>query len=347
MKKQFTKITMAIAVLALIFCQYACSSTKTSVNDAAYYDYPDVEYYYDGEDEVIETAAASEAAKSASGMLDNESWVLTGEEEEPEEPDYRIEPSALGEKLVYTCRMELETLEYSETMQSVRALISRYEGIVASESTTDSARNWYYESYRKTSGTMTSELVIRIPSEHYEEFLSGMQDFGKVIYSTQNVENITRRYSETETTIRSLEIQEDRLLEMMEQADTIDEMLAIEDRLSEVQNELQILKNRLSEMDTDVAYSTVTLTVSEVFEYTNTDPIHTETFADRLAYTLADSWDDFKGFLEGMLFFLIRALPILIVLGVISVGIMLIVMAIVKSSKKRAAKKQEKKAGEE
>lgn len=131
----------------------------------------------------------------------------------------------------------------------------------------------------------------------------------------------------------------------METAETIDEMLAIEDRLTDVQNELQILRNRLSEMDTDVAYSTVNLTIREVIEYTpEVDPVKTLTFGDRLKNTLEESWDTFTDFLEGLLFFVIRATPILLVIGAISLGIMFIIIGSVKSSKKRAEKKAAKKA---
>ena len=240
--------------------------------------------------------------------------------------------------------MDMETVEYEQTIAAIRELIDRYNGIIEHETYSDSANNWYYTTYEKKSGTLQAYIVVRIPSKYYRDFLSGMDGFGKVTRSEQNVENITRRYSETQTTIKSLETQEERLLEMMKEAETIEEMLAIEDRLTDVQTELQILKNRLSEMDTDVAYSTVNLNIREVLEYSpEVEPVKTLTFKDRLMNTLKSSWNTFTGFLEGLLFFLIEATPILLVIGGISIGIMFIIIGIIKGAKKRNARKAAKK----
>ena len=353
MKKTLCKILMGITALGLFFAQYACggSGAKTASGNYMAEDFDEEEgYYYE------ETAAAyaredAEYPEEAEYAFSNKNSSGDFYEEEPTEdptveptdPVGAIDPSVLDEKLVYTCSMDMETTEYEKTMASIRELIQKYNAIIGYESYSDSASNWYYSNYEKRSGTLSAYLVIRVPSKSYRDFLSGMEGYGKITRSEQNVENITRKYSETQTTIRSLETQENRLLEMMENAETIEEMLAIEDRLSEVQNELQLLKNRLSEMDTDVAYSTINLNIREVIEYTvDPDPVHTLTFGDRLKNTLRNSWNNFTGFLEGFLFFLIEALPILLVIGGISVGIMFIIMGIVKSAKKRNARRAAK-----
>ncbi len=336
---------MGFAALALFFAQYACAGSgakSSSYNaltsddfDGNYYEAAEEEAYY-GDDYEYEYPREE---KSGGGGMYSEND--TDKDDDPNSDP--VEPATLDEKLVYTCTMDMETTEYEETIAAIRALIDKYNGIIGYETYSDSAQNWYYSSYEKRSGTLTAYLVIRIPSKNYRAFLEGMEGHGKITRSEQSVENITRKYSETQTTIRSLETQEERLLEMMENAETIEEMLAIEDRLSEVQNELQIMKNRLAEMDTDITYSTVNLNVREVIEYTE-DPEsrHTLTFSDRLKNTLQDSWSMFTGFLEGLLFFLIRALPIMLVIGGITIGIMFIIMGIVKSSKKRNARKAAK-----
>ena len=343
MKKKLLNVLMGITALALILCQYACSSSTAKTANYVREDTPSS--YGDGESYLpAETAAGYEdeyrespdySAAKANSWQGNSSPDETGSD-----PGKDIPAATLEEKLVYTCTMDMETTQYDETIRSLRELIQKYGGIIQHESYSDSASNWYYSSYEKKSGTMSAAIIVRIPSAKYRDFLDGIDGFGKITRSEQSVENITRRYSETETTIRSLETQEERLLEMMAQAETVDEMLSIEYRLSEVQNELQILKNRLAEMDTDVAYSTVQLNVREVLEFTpEVEPTKTLTFGDRLRNALRNSWNTFRGFLEGLLFFLIEAGPILLVVGGISVGIMLIIMKSVKRAKRKNAEK--------
>lgn len=224
-----------------------------------------------------------------------------------------------SDKLVYTCDMSVQTLDYDQTVTSIRQKITDYNGIVASENETDSANDWYYNSYSKSSGTMSLNITVRIPADQYEAFLSGLEGTGRVMSRSENVRNISKTYYDTEATIESLEIQESRLLNMMNEAASIDDMLTIESRLTEVQTELNKNKTQLDTMNTDVNYSTVNISVQEVVEYSDSETVKkTGTFGDRLINTFKDSWKAFLSILEFLLFLIIRLVPIaLIALAII------------------------------
>ena len=125
-----------------------------------------------------------------------------------------------------------------------------------------------------------------------------------------SVENITQTYRETEATVKAYEIERDRLLEMMDKAETIEDMIAVEARLSEVEAELSRHKTSLSSMDRDVNYSTVTIWIEEVRVYT--EEIDDSTLVSRLEETARSSWRGFLRFLEGLLHLFIRLLPFLV-----------------------------------
>jgi len=285
-------------------------------NDGAgAYDYEESDYYYSLKE-------VPEATREASGETVS-SFVRKSDE-----------------KLIYTCSINMETLTFNDTVNAIRELIAKYNGFVESEEQTDYSSGWYYSDYRKTSATLVEMIVIRIPTENYDAFITDLSGNGKITNKNQSVQNITTLYNDTATTIQSLKTQEARLLEMMEDAKTIEEMLSIEDRLTEVQTELAIYQNRLQGYDLDVAYSTITLNVREVLEYTpDTEPVKVSTFGDRLKNTLNESWDNFTDFLEELLFFLIRALPILIVIGAIVFGIVFAIIRGAKKGRERRAKK--------
>lgn len=312
---------------------------------------------------VVETTSASDAwyggeNSYSNGAYDKGDYVW----DDSEEMEYWDETAAApektpgndfvretkdSEKLVYMCKIDMETLEFAKTVSTLKELINKYDGFIESETQSDDASGWYYSTYTKTTGTLREFIVVRIPTENYNQFLDDLDGTGKIRNKSQNVENITKRYNNTATTVKSLQTQEARLLEMMEQATTIEEMLYIEDRLSEVQNELAMYKNELSEMDTDVQYSTVTMVIDEVLEYTRErEPQKVSTFADRLKNTLRNTWSGFLNFLENFLFFLIEVTPVLLFLGAFGGIIALIIVKSVKASRKRRAKKAEKKAAE-
>ena len=240
-----------------------------------------------------------------------------------------------NQKLVYTCDMEMETLEYETTIKSIKETITKYSGITEREDQTDTDSYWYNEN-SKHQGTMRCYLVIRIPSANYQAFLEELSGNGKIISKNMKVDNITKRYTEVQTTIKSLQIQEKRLLDMMEKATSVNDMITVESRLTEVQNELAQYKNSLAGMDTDVKYSTINLTVNEVVKY----EAKQETFMERLNSTLDRSGELFLSFLESALFAVILFGPIILVLLIVLFIIVRIIRRLRRNKKQKNSKKR-------
>lgn len=257
-------------------------------------------------------------------------------ENKKENKNTKTQSNLSQEKIVYTCDMTIQTLKYKETVTNIKNKIKEYNGIIEQETQTDEARDWYYNNYKKNSATLHNYIIIRIPSNKYEQFLQNIEGEGKVISKSMNAQNISKTYYEKEAVIKSLEIQEKRLLTMMESTKSINEMITVEKRLTEVQTQLNTYKTQLASMNKDVEYSTININVDEVLEYTkDKENIKTNTFLDRLKYTIKDSWKTFLNVLEGLLFLAIRAFPILLIFAII----VLIIIKFVKFLDSKAKKK--------
>ena len=242
----------------------------------------------------------------------------------------------LEEKLIYTGNLTIQSLEYDNCAADLRKKIKDFGGIIQSESESDDDYHWYYDDHTNSS-VRTLYLTVRIPSEKFYDFLSAVGEAGKVISRSVNVENISQTYSDTQTQIEALEIEEERLLEMMQKADTIEDMIAVESRLTEVQTDLNFYKTNLRRMDTDVAWSTISLSLEEVKKYSPT--VVEQTFGERVREAFADAWSVFIRFLQGLLLLLIRLLPFLLLILVIFLIIWFILK---KTAPKREAKRLEK-----
>lgn len=310
MKKKWMQY-IPIAVLAASFLT-GCGgsgSTIASVTDSAapvMNDTAQQEYAGGVAEEMVKTELA----------YDEEGGVTADQAQTIQQKTEDI--TLLEEKLVYHCNLDIETLDYPATIASIKAAISQYGGVIQSESENDSGQDWYYADYRKTSGTMHNYLQVRIPSKEYDNFLAELDGFGKIISKTTSVDNISQQYYDTTAQIEALQIQERNLLTMLEKCETIEDMITVEQRLSEVQYELRDLQTTRRYMDMDVAYSYVNISVSEVMEYRkDSAPVRKNTFADRLKHTIVSTGKGFLYFLEGLLFLLISLLPYILIITVI------------------------------
>ena len=85
-----------------------------------------------------------------------------------------------------------------------------------------------------------------------------------------------------------------------------------------------------------MTYSTVSLYVNEVAEYTEPEK---ETFWSRISNAFSTSWEDFGLGCQDFAVWLVSALPALVVIAVIAV----VIVVIIKSAKRNHSRKQEKK----
>ena len=166
---------------------------------------------------------------------------------------------ATNQKLIRTVYLDAETEEMDGLLREVETRIAQLGGYVES-------RNVYNGRLggRSRSATMT----IRIPAESLDQFVTQVSGISNVISHSENTKDVTLSYVESEGRVKALETQEARLLELMEKAETLEDLLTLEKKLTDVRTELEQHKSQLRIYDNQVNYSTIHLSVSEVVEYT-------------------------------------------------------------------------------
>ena len=298
----------AAAILVACGSNYASSSGTDMAYEgaAADYDYAAEEAY-----ETADNAYKEETVGAEGGAANDVS-------QKSEEAGTDESGNLAEQKLIYTADITIQTQKFQDTFDAVKEAISKVGGFVESESTTDSAWNWYYSDYRKSSGTLKSYITVRVPSAKYREFLGLLEGTdGKITSRSEYVQNITKRYNDQSILIESLEKQESRLMEMMDKAETIEDMITIESRLSDVQTQLNQARNTLAGYDTDVNYSTINVAIEEVLQYSSQNV--QQTFIERLGNTFTRSWRDFGEFLQDLILAIVYLLPVIIAVIIILV----------------------------
>ena len=95
-----------------------------------------------------------------------------------------------------------------------------------------------------------------------------VEGVSNITYRQENVEDVTLDYVDVESRKKMLETEQQRLLELLETAESLDDILTIESRLTEVQYELDSKESQLRTYDNQIDYSTVYLDINEVVRYT-------------------------------------------------------------------------------
>ena len=235
-------------------------------------------------------------------------------------------------KIIKTYELNAETKEFDFTVQNIEALVTEYGGYV--ESNSISNRNYNSKMARYAS------YKFRIPAKNAEEFVGSIGNTLNVTRSNSYAEDVSESYYSIEATLEELQIERDSLLTMMESLDNQKDYnfwLTIQTRLSEVRQQIARYQAQLNNYDSRVEYSTVSLYLNEVVNYT---PAEEESFGARIGAALCDGWNDFCELIEDFVIWFAMALPFLVLFAILLVVICIISRRV---RAKRKAKKTAKK----
>ena len=253
--KKTCLIWCLIAVLVL-GCLSGCGA---AAKDEAAYE----EYYYTTSDSAAPEAPAMDWAADDVEMEADDSAITSvtaGAGAVSAQQD-------LSEKIIYSAYAELETIAFDDTVLAVQEMAAQY-GAFMESSYVEGVD--YYSAYYDDQTYRTASFTIRVPVENYSAMTGGLSALGHVISVHHYAENVTAQYTDLESRLVAYETEEDTLLSMLEQAETVTDLLEIQTRLSEVRYEIEYYTSMLRNLQNDISYSTVELYVYEVRELSET-----------------------------------------------------------------------------
>lgn len=201
----------------------------------------------------------------------------------------------VNRKLIRTFDMQIETKEFDAVFSGIQTKVQELGGYIEQSSLDGGSA--YYSSYNRY-----SNMTVRIPSDKLDGFIENVKENANVTYISESTEDITLNYVDVESRKIALETERDRLLELLEKAETVEDIITIEGRLSEVRYKLESYASQLRTFDNQVDYSTVHINIHEVDRETKVEP---KTFWEEVTDEFGDSlYDMGRGFRNFGIWFL-------------------------------------------
>ncbi len=268
--------------------------------------------------------STNDSAFSEESAIDTDGAVLTGTEQEAGSAGETSE-----RKLIRNMELSLETTEFDHLIAVIEDQTEEMGGYVESSSidgTPEKARRYGY-------------LTIRIPAEKLDSFEDILGDSATVLSKNSSVQDVTLSYSDLAAHISSLRIEQQTLMEMLEQADSIDTIITIQNELTNIRYQLESYESQMKVLENQITYSTVYITVHEVQTPTVQEK---EGFFTRLKYTFLNSIQDLgEGIEDFLIFFLGNIVTIIVYLAVL-VGILFVLRALFRFMRGNGRKRQKK-----
>ena len=203
-------------------------------------------------------------------------WVTEDSVASPEAPGSSMTGSDVSNsplenaKIIYTADMTLETRDFDQASDALAALVTSLGG--------------YFESRELNQGGTYRSVycVIRVPASRFTEFLEQAGEVAHMTYRNEYSQNVSEAYYDLEARLTTQRTKLSRLQELLAKAENMADIITIESAIADTELQIEYLTGSLRKYDNLIDYSTVNLSLREVYRLSN-EEVTPVTFGERLA----------------------------------------------------------------
>ena len=226
-------------------------------------------------------------------------------------------PADTGRKLIRDVNMSVEARDFDGVLSQITDKVRELGGYVESSDVSGISVNSYGGSQQRY-----ADIRVRIPADRLDRFVETVESAGNVTSKQEQVTDVTLQYSDVQSRKKSMEIEQERLWALLEKAESLDAVVALEARLSEIRYELESYTSQLRLYDNQVDYSTVSINMREVKDLTPTAP---DSIGTRIQKGFNRSLNNLGEAGADLIVWIASNSPILLVLAVIIAAVVLFV----------------------
>lgn len=288
---------------------YEMAASDTATSESKSSAGGDVEVYLT-EETTEDYAAVQDSYESEKNLAD--SGVSGQEEADKRQAGSSVGiQSSIGErKIIKSAYLSVETLEFDRFINTITGKLNSVGGYVESSNIDGIPHNAQNKVLR------SAHFEIRVPKEYFQQFITDVGGLGNLLIKQENGDDITGQYFDTEARLKSLQIQEERLLTILQKAEKLQDIIELERELSNVRYEIENLTGTLKKWDNMVEYSRISLDVYEVKELKEEESYEL-TWGQRIVKAFTESLEKLVDLAKDLVVFLASALPYFVILGVI------------------------------
>ena len=228
-------------------------------------------------------------------------------------------------KLIYTANIDLESTEFDAVLENLNRLVAEMGGYFERSELNN------YSRYR--SGFYT----VRVPAAAFDGFCAGVSGLCQVNNINRSAEDVSEHYYDLESRLATQQTKLERLQELLAKAENMEDIITLEYAISDTELAIEQLTGSLRHYDSLVGYSTVYISLSEVYKLTEIEQPAIG-FGAKLAAAFRSGCSRFVDNLQDFLLDLARAwVGWLIFIVIVVVAFLLIRRGVRRRSERRDA----------
>ena len=209
------------------------------------------------------------------------------------------------EMIIKRGTQHLLTDQVTEVAHQVRELMGKFGGYVEGSS------------FEEEEGMERVEYNLRVPAESFDELMDDISELARLKREDVSTEDVTEEYIDLEARLEVLEAQESRLVDMLDEAEEVSEMLEIENELSRLREKIESIQGRMDYLERATSYSYLRV----IIEQEKVGTPQPQNVGEEFLFSFQEGWRIFTSTLVSAVGGLLRIWPFLIAVVALAGGL--------------------------
>ncbi|MGH4140153.1 DUF4349 domain-containing protein [Clostridium sp.] len=257
----------------------------------------------------IENKASKDVSKGDSGF--GNSGTATSNETAKTKTNSKnnLNPSLEGQgKIIRNGIIQMETLNFDVSVKQILSKTSSMGAYVQSSNVSGTGIE-----AKLSEQSRRGTFILRIPKMKFDSFILDIGSLGSITSKQISTEDVTSAYFDTQAHLKSLTIQEERLIELLKKTGELKDIIVLEKELTSVRYEIESLTGNLKKWDNLIDFCTLNIEITEVHKIKENHV----SFIDKIANGFVSSVKSLVDFSKGFVVVLSILIPYLVVLSII------------------------------
>lgn len=210
-------------------------------------------------------------------------------------------------KIIKTAKAKYKVKDVKIATHQIKQVVSQYGAYI---SDMRFENNLYQKSNRFT---------IKIPQKYFDIAMDSIGNFAEFVdYENVTTQDVTEEYVDLQSRLKTkIEVKQRIESILRKNAITVEDILATEDKLRVIQEEIEVAQGRLKYLSNKVAFSTIHIDLYETVDYKEEPVAYNKTFWSKTKNALSNGWE----LIENLLLGLLHVWPLLILVSVLIIYI--------------------------
>lgn len=217
--------------------------------------------------------------------------------------------------IIRNASLDIRVKDIDRAIAKLRAAVASRGGEIAEMSVTggDTGGIPLERSADNLPGPTYASIIVRLPAAKLDSLADSVEGLGTLLSRTESSSDVTEQAIDMEARIKNLRAEEVRLRSFLSRTNKVSELLAVEAQLARVRGEIESMDAQLTYLKRQVARATLAITLSEPGAVTGSE---SPWFSLREAF--ARGVQGAFGVVEGLVTFIVAALPLLVLVGLVA-----------------------------